>query len=53
MIRRRENHFTPTIKHFEVYVLYGVYMEQQGISNVAAVDFRKYEHDVVLSGMEN
>jgi chromosome segregation protein len=37
----------------EVDVLYGVYMEQQGISNVAAVDFRKYEHDVVLSGMEN
>ncbi len=36
----------------EVDVLYGVYMEEQGVSNVTAVDFRTYSHDVVLSEME-
>lgn len=36
----------------EVDVLYGVYMEELGVSNVAAVDFRKYEHDLVLEDME-
>jgi chromosome segregation protein len=35
----------------EVDVLYGVYMEEQGVSNVTAVDFRTYSHDVVLSEM--
>ena len=36
----------------EVDVLYGVYMEEQGISNVTAVDFRKYNHELVLDEME-
>jgi chromosome segregation protein len=36
----------------EVDVLYGVYMEEMGVSNVTAVDFRNYEHDIVLSEME-
>ena len=36
----------------EVDVLYGVYMEEMGVSNVTAVDFRSYEHDIVLSEME-
>jgi len=35
----------------EVDILYGVYMEEQGISNVTAVDFRKYEHELVLEEM--
>ena len=36
----------------EVDVLYGVYMEEMGVSNVTAVDFRNYDHDIVLSEME-
>ncbi|MBK9272408.1 MAG: hypothetical protein IPM48_12515 [Saprospiraceae bacterium] len=36
----------------EVDVLYGVYMEEPGISNVTAVDFRTYSHDVTLAEME-
>lgn len=32
----------------EVDVLYGIYMEEQGISNVSQVDFRNYEHELVL-----
>jgi len=36
----------------EVDVLYGVYMEEPGISNVTAVDFRTYSHEVTLSEME-
>ncbi|MDQ3142379.1 MAG: chromosome segregation protein SMC [Bacteroidota bacterium] len=36
----------------DVDVLYGVYMEEQGISAVTAVDFRKYDHEVVLNEME-
>ena len=31
-----------------VDVLYGVYMQQQGVSGVSAVDFRNYEHEEVL-----
>jgi chromosome segregation protein len=37
----------------EVDVLYGVYMEEQGISGVTAVDFRQYEHNVVLESLSN
>jgi chromosome segregation protein len=37
----------------DVDVLYGVYMEDQGISSVTAVDLRKYEHEVVLEEMAN
>ncbi len=36
----------------EVDVLYGVYMEEQGISGVTAVDFRKYEYDTILTDMQ-
>ncbi|HMS30658.1 MAG TPA: chromosome segregation protein SMC [Saprospiraceae bacterium] len=36
----------------EVDVLYGVYMEEQGISGVTSVDFRKYDHEIVLEEME-
>ena len=36
----------------EVDVLYVVYMEEMGVSNVTAVDFRNYAHDIVLSEME-
>lgn len=36
----------------EVDVLYGVYMEEQGISNVTAVDFRKYDYDSILTEMQ-
>ncbi|MEO6190468.1 MAG: chromosome segregation protein SMC [Saprospiraceae bacterium] len=36
----------------EVDVLYGVYMEEQGISSVTAVDFRKYDYDSVLSEIQ-
>ncbi|HUN16750.1 MAG TPA: chromosome segregation protein SMC [Saprospiraceae bacterium] len=36
----------------EVDILYGVYMEEQGISNVTAVDFRKYEHEMVMEEIE-
>ena len=32
----------------EVDVLYGIYMEEQGVSNVSQVDFRNYEHELVL-----
>lgn len=31
-----------------VDVLYGVYMQQQGVSGVSAVDFRNYEHEELL-----
>lgn len=31
-----------------VDVLYGVYMQQQGVSGVSAVDFRNYKHEEVL-----
>ena len=31
-----------------VDVLYGVYMQQQGVSGVSAVDFRNYQHEEVL-----
>ena len=31
-----------------VDVLYGVYMQQQGVSGVSAVDFRNYEHEEIL-----
>ncbi|MCO6460108.1 MAG: chromosome segregation protein SMC [Saprospiraceae bacterium] len=31
-----------------VDVMYGVYMEQQGISGLSQVDFRSFEHDLVL-----
>jgi chromosome segregation ATPase len=34
-------------------VLYGVYMEEQGLSSVTAVDLRKYEHEVILEEMAN
>jgi chromosome segregation protein len=37
----------------DVDVLYGVYMEDQGISSVTAVDLRKYDHEVVLEEMAN
>lgn len=32
----------------EVDVMYGVYMEQQGISGLSMVDFRSFEHNLVL-----
>lgn len=32
-----------------VDVLYGVYMQEQGVSGVSAVDFRTYKHEDVLS----
>ena len=32
----------------EVDVMYGVYMEQQGISGLSMVDFRTFEHNLVL-----
>lgn len=31
-----------------VDVLYGVYMQEQGVSGVSAVDFRNYEHEELL-----
>jgi chromosome segregation protein len=37
----------------DVDVLYGVYMEEQGLSSVTAVDLRKYEHEVILEEMAN
>ncbi|MEP7196845.1 MAG: chromosome segregation protein SMC [Saprospiraceae bacterium] len=37
----------------EVDVLYGVYMEEQGISGVTAVDFRKYEYENVLTELQS
>ena len=37
----------------DVDVLYGVYMEDQGVSSVTAVDFRKYSHEIVLEEMAN
>ncbi|MBK9721641.1 MAG: chromosome segregation protein SMC [Saprospiraceae bacterium] len=37
----------------DVDVLYGVYMEDQGVSSVTAVDFRKYDHEVELEEMAN
>lgn len=36
----------------EVDVLYGVYMEEQGISGVTAVDFRKYDYDTIMTEMQ-
>ncbi|MCC6816558.1 MAG: chromosome segregation protein SMC [Saprospiraceae bacterium] len=36
----------------EVDVLYGVYMEEQGVSGVTAVDFRKYDYDNILTEMQ-
>ncbi len=36
----------------EVDVLYGVYMEEQGVSGVTAVDFRKFDYDTVMIDME-
>ncbi|MDX1683759.1 MAG: chromosome segregation protein SMC [Saprospiraceae bacterium] len=32
----------------EVDILYGIYMEEQGVSNVSQVDFRAYDHELVL-----
>lgn len=32
----------------DVDVLYGVYMQEQGVSGVSAVDFRSYEHQAIL-----
>ncbi|MBK8955784.1 MAG: chromosome segregation protein SMC [Saprospiraceae bacterium] len=37
----------------DVDVLYGVYMEEPGISSVTAVDFRKYKHEIELEEMAN
>lgn len=37
----------------EVDVLYGVYMQEQGISSVSAVDFRKFRHDSTLEVLSN
>jgi chromosome segregation protein len=37
----------------DVDVLYGVYMEEPGISSVTAVDFRKFSHEIELEEMEN
>lgn len=37
----------------DVDVLYGVYMEDQGVSSVTAVDFRKYSHEIELEEMAN
>lgn len=37
----------------DVDVLYGVYMEEQGISSVTAVDFRRYSHEIQLEEMQN
>ncbi len=34
----------------DVDVLYGVYMQEQGVSGVAPVDFRNYDHEAVLQG---
>jgi len=34
-----------------VDVLYGVYMQQQGVSGVSAVDFRNYEHEEILKAV--
>jgi chromosome segregation protein len=31
-----------------VDVLYGVFMREQGVSAVAPVDFRTYEHNAVM-----
>ena len=36
-----------------VDVMYGVYMEQQGISGLSKVDFRAYEHNMILEKVEN
>ncbi len=33
----------------ELDVLYGVYMEEKGVSSVSEVDFRNYDHDPVMS----
>lgn len=37
----------------EVDVLYGIYMEEQGVSNVSQVDFRSYDHEMVLERSQN
>ena len=37
----------------DVDVLYGVYMEEAGVSSVTAVDFRKYNHEIELEEMAN
>lgn len=36
-----------------VDVLYGVYMREQGVSAVAAVDFRSYSHETIMETVEN
>jgi chromosome segregation protein len=36
----------------EVDVLYGVYMQEPGISGVSAVDFRTYEHEALLEEIQ-
>ncbi len=36
-----------------VDVLYGVYMQEQGISGVSPVDFRQYDHEPVLEVVNN
>ena len=35
-----------------VDVIYGVYMEEQGVSNVSQVDFRSYDHRSIFE-LEN
>ncbi len=37
----------------DVDVLYGVYMEEPGVSSVTAVDFRKFGHEIELQEMAN
>lgn len=31
-----------------VDILYGLYLQQQGVSGMSAVDFRNYEHEELL-----
>jgi chromosome segregation protein len=37
----------------ELDVLYGVYMEEKGVSGVSQVDFRNYEHNTVMTEAVN
>jgi chromosome segregation protein len=36
-----------------VDVLYGVYMQEQGVSGVTPVDFRNYDHQPIIQAVNN